>query len=80
MFQPGRLPLRERSDAEVRLRFGVSRQGRVQDVAWAQAALPDEPVQALALALLDALRFRPRLEAGRAVDTPAIERSYHMRY
>ncbi len=80
VFQSGRLPLRERGDTDVRLRFGVSRQGRVQDVAWAQAALPDEPVQALALALLDALRFRPRLEAGRAVDTPAIERSYHMRY
>ena len=80
VFQSGRLPLRERDDTEVRLRFGVSRQGRVQDVAWAQATLPDEPVQALALALLDALRFRPRLEAGRAVDTPIIERRYHMRY
>lgn len=80
VFQPGRLPLPERSDTELRLRFGVSRQGRVQDVTWLPGPAPEQPVQAQALALLDALRFRPRLDAGRVADTPAIERSYHMRH
>lgn len=80
VFQPGRLPLHERKESEVRLRFGVSRQGRVQDVVWAEGSPPEQALQARALALLDGLRLRPRLEAGRPVDTPAIERRYHLRY
>lgn len=81
VFQPGRLPLPERRDVEVRLAFGVSRQGRAQDAQWVAAGPEPEPgVRQQAFALLDTLRFRPRLEAGRAVDTPAMERSYHVRY
>jgi hypothetical protein len=81
VFQPGRLPLPEHRDAEVHLRFGVSRQGRAQDVQWLSAGQEPEPgVREQVFALLDTLRFRPRLEVGRVVDTPPIERSYHVRY
>lgn len=82
VFQPGRLPLPERADTALRLRFGVSRQGRVQDARW----LPDEDdtseaaAAGQALALLAGLRFRPRLVAGQPVDTPDLERHYHTRH
>ena len=84
VFQPGRLPLREHADTALRLRFGVSRQGRVQDARW----LPDDEdasetetaAAGQALALLAGLRFRPRLVAGQPVDTPDLERNYHTRH
>ena len=72
----------ERADAELRLRFGVSRQGRVQDAHWLPDGEANPPLAGAerALALLDGLRFRPRLADGQPVDTPNLERRYHWRH
>ncbi len=81
VFQPGRLQPPERSVSEVRLRFGVNRQGRAEGVAClCNETGTEDKLAVRALALVDDLRFRPRVDAGAAVDTPAVERRYVMRY
>lgn len=81
VFQPGNLRSAEGEDTMLALRLDVSRQGRVESIAWMpEAPVPEPLIETRARALLSELRLRPRLADGEPVDTPGLERYYRMRH
>lgn len=81
VFQPGSLRAEGSKDTMLSLRLDVSRQGRVESIAWMPGAPVPEPlIETRARALLSGLRLRPRLADGEPVDTRGLERSYRMRH
>lgn len=81
VFQPGSLRSAEDVDTVLALRLDVSRQGRVESIAWAGGTAPPEPVlESRVRALFSELRMRPRFASGEAVETRGLERQYHMRH
>lgn len=80
VFQPGRLQGAAPGDIMLALRLDVSRQGRVESIAWSSgAALPEPAVETRVRALFTELRMRPRLASGEAVETRGLERQYRLR-
>ena len=81
VFQPGRLAPATRADTELRLRFSVNRHGKTSALEVLSPRGQQDSAMLVRLRdMIGELRFRPRLEAGRAVDTPGLERSYRVRY
>jgi hypothetical protein len=81
VFQPGRLPLKTSHEADVRLRFDVTRQGKATDIDLLDTGeRASESAVVRSYKFLRDMRFRPRIEAGKAVDTTGLERAYHIRY
>ncbi len=81
VFQPGRMPVRLYYDADVHVRFAVSRIGLARDI---EILAPDRTDNQSAVTrgykYLRSMRFRPRLEDGEVVATESVERIYNLRY
>ncbi len=81
VFQPGRMPVRLYHDAEVHVRFVVTRHGEAHDIEILSPDRADnQPAVTRGYKYLRDMRFRPRLEDGAVVTAAAIERTYNIRY
>ena len=81
IFNPGAIPLGTLHDAEVTMRFDVSRHGEAKDIeVLSEAARDSQAAVTRAYHYLRNMRFRPRLQQGSVVRAEDIERSYQIRY
>lgn len=81
VFQPGSLRSATDEDIVLALRLDVSRQGRVESIAWSGGTTPPEPaLESHVRGLFSDLRMRPRLASGEAVERRGLERQYRMRH
>lgn len=81
VFQPGRIPLRLHNSARVIARFKVTRHGEAKSIQIEEPSSSDnQSAVTHGYKYLRDMRFRPRLEDGKAVEAVGIERSYDIRY
>lgn len=81
VFNPGAVPILVANDAEVAVRFDVSRHGEAKDITiLSQNTKDSQPGITRAYHYLRNVRFRPRLSEGSVVRAEDIERSYQVRY
>lgn len=81
VFSPGVVPLGTHFDAEVSLRFDVSRHGEAKDITiLSEKTHETQPGITRAYHYLRNVRFRPMVRAGSVVRAEAVERNYQIRY
>ena len=81
VFTPGAVPLGIANNAEVAMRFDVSRHGEAKDITILSTQTKEtQSGITRAYHYLRNVRFRPRLEDGSVVRAEDIERRYQIRY
>ena len=81
VFSPGVVPLGTHFDAEVTIRFDVSRHGEAKDITiLSEKTRETQPGITRAYHYLRNVRFRPMVRAGSVVRTEDVERNYQIRY
>jgi tetratricopeptide (TPR) repeat protein len=81
VFSPGVVPLGTYFNAEVALRFDVSRHGEAKDITiLSEKTRETQPGITRAYHYLRNVRFRPLLSEGTVVRAEDVERSYQIRY
>ncbi|MEE4277129.1 MAG: hypothetical protein V2I82_01530 [Halieaceae bacterium] len=81
VFSPGVVPLGTHFDAEVAIRFDVSRHGEAKDITILSEETRDtQPGITRAYHYLRNVRFRPMLREGTVVRAEDVERNYQIRY
>jgi tetratricopeptide (TPR) repeat protein len=81
VFSPGVVPLGTHFDAEVAMRFDVSRHGEAKGITiLSEETRETQPGITRAYHYLRNVRFRPMVRAGSVVRAEAVERNYQIRY
>jgi tetratricopeptide (TPR) repeat protein len=81
VFSPGVVPLGTHYDAEVAIRFDVSRHGEAKDITiLSEKTRETQPGITRAYHYLRNVRFRPVVRAGTVVRAEDVERNYQIRY
>ena len=81
IFNPGVMPLGTANEAQISLRFDVSRHGEAKDIEILSPATEEtQPAITRAYHYLRNVRFRPRLAEGSVVRAEDIQRNYQIRY
>jgi len=81
VFTPGAVPLGIENDAEIAIRFDVSRHGEAKEITiLSEQTRETQASITRAYHYLRNVRFRPRLDAGTVVRAEEVERRYQIRY
>lgn len=81
VFAPGAVPLGTLNNAEIAIRFDVSRHGEAKKIRILSETTRDtQPAVTRAYHYLRNMRFRPRVAAGSVVRAEDVERNYYIRY
>ena len=81
VFNPGPVPPDTPNQAEIRLRFDVTRHGEAKNIEIMTPKSPETEVAITrAYHYLRNVRFRPRVSSGKVVRAEHIERTYQIRY
>lgn len=81
VFSPGVVPLGTHFNAEVAIRFDVSRHGEAKDITiLSEETRETQPGITRAYHYLRNVRFRPMIRAGSVVRAEDVERNYQIRY
>ena len=81
VFSPGAVPIGTLHDAEVAMRFDVSRQGEAKDITiLSESTEETQPGITRAYHYLRNVRFRPKVSDGSVVRAEDLERRYYIRY